>query len=102
PTAPPETYPLSLHDALPISDDRRELAGRHAERQVAQRPARCGGRGFFVGGLVRLGRRGRLGRDHLDRDRDRRWESLREPGRADQDRKSTRLNSSHLVISYAV
>src|SRR5256885_1805714 len=32
----------------------------------------------------------------------RRWKSRRRPCRAGRDRKSTRLNSSHLVISYAV
>src|SRR5205807_4001957 len=31
-----------------------------------------------------------------------RWRCRRRGGRARQDRKSTRLNSSHLVISYAV
>src|SRR5438132_10067498 len=55
-------YPLSLHDALPISSllDRRPHGGRRtAARQAGERRAR-------------------------------------------PDRKSTRLNSSHTVISYAV
>src|SRR5215831_12408539 len=58
-TATTEIYTLSLHDALPISQDHRADAGRR-----------------------------------------------RAPGRAQgarhRDRKSTRLNSSHLGISYAV
>src|SRR5438034_8157032 len=57
-----EIYTLSLHDALPISRDRRRARHR-----------------FHVG-------------DPITPDVD--------PGRGD--RKSTRLNSSHTVISYAV
>src|SRR5262245_62645046 len=60
----PEIYPLSLHDALPISRATPAGAGQ------ARRPA---------GGARRPGGPG-------------------PPG----DRKSTRLNSSHLGISYAV
>src|SRR5256885_11625493 len=62
-TATTEIYTLSLHDALPISEDRHRdliahipfMPGRENKNQVRQK-----------------------------------------------DRKSTRLNSSHLVISYAV
>src|SRR2546426_10070977 len=73
-TATTEIYTLSLHDALPISVLSRPPADRHSSR----RP-----------------RRGRL----------RRHRPL--AGRVPRiprtpDRKSTRLNSSHLVISYAV
>src|SRR2546430_10795814 len=64
-TATTEIYTLSLHDALPISDDGRD--GRS--------PGAGGGRGDALG-------RGKSGRA--------------------QDRKSTRLNSSHSQISYAV
>src|SRR5215216_7400831 len=60
-----EIYTLSLHDALPIGDIRRELA----------RPQpRCS---FEAKGAVSA-------------------------GRPVADRKSTRLNSSHQIISYAV
>src|SRR2546426_6493902 len=61
-TATTEIYTLSLHDALPISDEENDDA------QENQQHRRIGD--------VRL--------------------------REDRDRKSTRLNSSHLVISYAV
>src|SRR3712207_6880388 len=78
-TAPTEIYTLPLHDALPIShgDGVRRGAGgrRHVSRHDLQGPRRAG-----------------------DRPR------LRTPG-ADAgpaDRKSTRLNSSHANISYAV
>src|SRR5207244_12958663 len=88
-TTPPAIYTLSLHDALPISHHR-----------VGAQPEDLG---------VRL------------RDRCERWEGQHAPGTvrprtraqaaprllhvsagADQDRKSTRLNSSHQIISYAV
>src|SRR5262245_63128440 len=73
-TAPTEIYTLSLHDALPIS-----LGGGD------------------VG--LKLDRVGAGIRDGVD-------ERVREAEtavvRQGQDRKSTRLNSSHLGISYAV
>src|SRR5206468_11037580 len=60
--APPQTYTLSLHDALPISS--RRAPARASRRGAAGRAACLRGRGT--------------------------------------DRKSTRLNSSHDQISYAV
>src|SRR2546422_2155587 len=71
-TATTEIYTLSLHDALPIS-------------------GKAGARSPAVGG-VRVGERARR--------RARRGECAAEPGT--RDRKSTRLNSSHGYISYAV
>src|SRR5256885_6914405 len=71
-TATTEIYTLSLHDALPISAF-AAARGADSDPCVARRPARL--------------RRGRHG--HRVR-------------RKSRDRKSTRLNSSHLVISYAV
>src|SRR5438132_6962414 len=79
--APTEIYTLSLHDALPIS---RGHAARPAGGELRVRvpvPRRLDG----IGGRRALqARRGLL-----------------HPGTA-ADRKSTRLNSSHTVISYAV
>src|SRR5438034_9425796 len=75
-----EIYTLSLHDALPISDRRGDvpclpgLPGRPAGL-LPGRPAPAPARPDLAGGAVRAGR---------------------------GDRKSTRLNSSHTVISYAV
>src|SRR5437588_12741242 len=71
-TATTEIYTLSLHDALPISC-------------CCRRCTPCSPTG-------RSGRR---------------WSGRGRPGcsskcRSDEDRKSTRLNSSHTVISYAV
>src|SRR5699024_12778485 len=78
-TPPTEIYTLSLHDALPISD------------QVGQ--GRRGRRGDLAGlddHGVAPGDRGDQRRQGQHRDRQA------------QDRKSTRLNSSHVSISYAV
>src|SRR2546426_9227137 len=85
-TATTEIYTLSLHDALPIL---RGSAPRGARALTRAGPAgythtkysvRAGGRSLYTG------------------------IEGREPGGwpRGRDRKSTRLNSSHLVISYAV
>src|SRR3989442_5629148 len=78
-TATTEIYTLSLHDALPISPGRRErLRCRRAFgrwQRGACRPAR-GSRSVPPARAAR--------------------------SRARADRKSTRLNSSHVRISYAV
>src|SRR3712207_8061078 len=76
-TGTTEIYPLSLHDALPI------YRRRHHHRRRELRRGRV--------------RQGRLRRHRAALRRDRRGQ--RGPGR---DRKSTRLNSSHANISYAV
>src|SRR5256885_13079550 len=79
-TATTEIYTLSLHDALPISLHSPRV-GRLGGRRERDR---------VLGGPVRY----RLGRRHVTG-------LLWQPGCV-LDRKSTRLNSSHLVISYAV
>src|SRR5437773_9299008 len=86
-TPPTQIYTLSLHDALPISHRLEELhveAIRERERwriPHVREPHRSDRGGL----LVRHRLRGQLG--------------LRGVGK---DRKSTRLNSSHITISYAV
>src|SRR5437667_3359948 len=76
-TATPEIYTLSLHDALPISQHPRVEA-----------PYQCRSR---FGEPRTQGRSGRAAR------------KLAQPCQArGPDRKSTRLNSSHITISYAV
>src|SRR2546430_12711176 len=72
-TATTEIYTLSLHDALPIWAGRTPLAGRQ-RHAFSQRASGCRAEHRAPG----------------------RWSALR------QDRKSTRLNSSHSQISYAV
>src|SRR2546426_2319970 len=81
-TATTEIYTLSLHDALPISHTSgtaRPVAppGRRSRDTRDSRPG------------ARPVRRGRCAAN-------------RALPRRSRDRKSTRLNSSHLVISYAV
>src|SRR5258707_9785458 len=73
-TATTEIYTLSLHDALPISTWRRRLAPVLHLHQT---------------------RRIALRFDQAQRD-------LRQAAGEERDRKSTRLNSSHANISYAV
>src|SRR5256885_15933682 len=73
-TATTEIYTLSLHDALPIS----------ISRTIERERVIC---------TQRLHRRRALGCNHVATNRGRTTTT---------DRKSTRLNSSHLVISYAV
>src|SRR5207248_10083404 len=71
-TSPTEIYTLSLHDALPIFHERRGADVFHAPEEVRHRGL----------GVLRP-----------------RIAESREPR---VDRKSTRLNSSHRTISYAV
>src|SRR3712207_7631478 len=84
-TATTEIYTLSLHDALPI------FGARRAQRAAADR------------GLPPAGSAAGPGRPGADRRRPRVADA---PGAGDAgpcpDRKSTRLNSSHANISYAV
>src|SRR5256885_11129080 len=83
-TATTEIYTLSLHDALPISCAASDDRGRRDRAPARQARARAG-RKPVPAALAGHPRRGPL---------------LRRP--VPVDRKSTRLNSSHLVISYAV
>src|SRR5436190_17057562 len=76
-----EIYTLSLHDALPISRRARGLRVRPGRPRRPRPRARAGP----AAAAVRVRPRGLL-----------------HDARARQDRKSTRLNSSHTVISYAV
>src|SRR5690348_17878266 len=83
-TAPTEIYTLSLHDALPILDGVNRIAAR--------RQLRLG----VVNGEDQLARQvRRLGNAEAG-------DVIHSVGAAFTDRKSTRLNSSHPSISYAV
>src|SRR2546429_6463958 len=85
-TATTEIYTLSLHDALPIfSLDGARDAGAHGERRARGVDDRVN---LPVGDVAALDRDGRVA-------------DLELHGLA-PDRKSTRLNSSHGYISYAV
>src|SRR5690606_41945567 len=92
PRPPSAPYPLSLHDALPISRALVEpaLRLRAAARSLLHR--------LFDHAAEEEPRRARA-RARQERT------GVRQPGRAScahEDRKSTRLNSSHVKISYAV
>src|SRR2546427_8338565 len=85
-TATTEIYTLSLHDALPISVPRHGTPHRKPELAVGV----SGDRREQPLGPARRGRGAPHGRGVRVRDG------------ATRDRKSTRLNSSHSQISYAV
>src|SRR5438034_4292185 len=78
-TAPTEIYTLSLHDALPIWRPSARAPLQHRRRRRAERAARA-----------------------MPRRASPRRREDPVPARRRRDRKSTRLNSSHTVISYAV
>src|SRR2546426_595949 len=92
-TATTEIYTLSLHDALPISH-REGLRKQRRAARARPRGAQPASPGFHTGcTLARCWRR--LGTSRVRTGTDDPWAVRR-------NRKSTRLNSSHLVISYAV
>src|SRR5262245_62987734 len=93
PTPTAAIHTLSLHDALPISlqadgafDGCRGMGGEQREDDQQEDEQ------------ARTRSHGRLSFRHVPR----RALSRQEPGPPRPDRKSTRLNSSHLGISYAV
>src|SRR2546422_4829295 len=75
-TATTEIYTLSLHDALPIYRGDRRIAREQMHDRVRE--------------------------DHEDQPRNAEEHHVVEGCAPDRDRKSTRLNSSHGYISYAV
>src|SRR5205807_9216457 len=88
--SPPTAHTLSLHDALPIY--RLKLLAVVGDAAAGAAEGEGGADHHRVADLA--GDRQRL----IEAARDLRLRS----GEPDLDRKSTRLNSSHLVISYAV
>src|SRR5690606_41714972 len=93
-TATPEDYPLSLHDALPICRQRRQ---RLQQLLIVVQPARleeAAGQGFQPLLQARHLRPDLAGK--------RKGQQRHEAVGFHLDRKSTRLNSSHVKISYAV
>src|SRR5205807_10610076 len=99
---PPPLSPLSLHDALPISLPQLAAEGRGPFDLVfidADKP----GYPDYLTWALKLSRRGSL----ILADNVVRKGAVIDAASSDAnvqgvDRKSTRLNSSHLVISYAV
>src|SRR5439155_15252988 len=91
-TATTEIYTLSLHDALPISAERRE-------QLLVDEPAVDVAAG--LGTARHTEDLGLAARAADDRDVERAAAYV-DGERHSRDRKSTRLNSSHVAISYAV
>src|SRR5207245_7482810 len=90
-TRPPtQSYPLSLHDALPIFGVQRR------KRSLSQRGQLCTDRSQPRVEVEHAEIRRPVGRDAAARIRPRIRRAV------ERDRKSTRLNSSHGSISYAV
>src|SRR5207253_10239464 len=95
--SPTQIYPLSLHDALPISE---EFEKRIAWLQPYHRPIICTeymarGNGSTFQGSLPIARKYQVAAIN--------WGLV--AGKTQTylpDRKSTRLNSSHVAISYAV
>src|SRR3712207_8283908 len=92
-TATTEIYTLSLHDALPICGRRQEALQRVRAHLLV----------LYLLGTMLYARRHRKDADRLLKPRALVENGPGGGGRAvDADRKSTRLNSSHANISYAV
>src|SRR5205807_5292410 len=86
---------LSLHDALPILADREHTECARDDMSERADPERAASRAKQIERSARHPGE----RDAGPRDPEHRWRDRLVRG---EDRKSTRLNSSHLVISYAV
>src|SRR5207253_9836781 len=99
PTSTTHTYTLSLHDALPISDPCAKVKRIREIGRSADIPVRCNSRTNIR--FRKTPRPGWLSPVAADR-------NVRAPTEdflalaLHADRKSTRLNSSHVAISYAV
>src|SRR5207248_7810420 len=101
-TPPPLISPLSLHDALPICPVCSDPVARLARGGSVHGAAGSGRPGALAGlalsGAGPSGAGGRSNRPLPAARRGGRGDWAPDPG----DRKSTRLNSSHRTISYAV
>src|SRR5690606_41672373 len=94
-TATPQSYTLSLHDALPIWS-------RSGRRPEERRSPGFHRRQDDRGGHARSARRARARGDRQARREFEGAVALYPRWQGKEDRKSTRLNSSHVKISYAV
>src|SRR5205814_4827205 len=102
PTPSPAIYTLSLHDALPISKNSRESLPQNSDRGTERKIQMYFGSKIF---RCRPERNAAPAIERVALDRPP-AQILSGPAfddfRVPLDRKSTRLNSSHLGISYAV
>src|SRR3712207_6900401 len=91
-TATTEIYTLSLHDALPISRCSENRGGLMAEQRRSTLPQRPKGKSAQERSAEFDEKQAQLKAEAAERRK----------AAAEKDRKSTRLNSSHANISYAV
>src|SRR5207253_4617034 len=100
--ATPEFSTLSLHDALPICAHEGVERRRRVGAQARERRRRLG-RDLVQGAHEAVAGERVLAGDAAEQDRAQRVDvgPGADPGRVAADRKSTRLNSSHVAISYA-
>src|SRR5207253_9696935 len=92
-----ETYTLSLHDALPIlTEERRKEMVKHLHKVLEE--DRTAVRNIRRDGNEAIKKA--MKDKKISEDDEKR--SLEEIQKLTEDRKSTRLNSSHVAISYAV
>src|SRR5207249_6236762 len=97
----PREFPASPYTTLFRSRGGEAVGGQADECQdLARSPAR--GRLVVAACRAEVGRDGDVLEDRELAERPRDLERPRDPPMADRDRKSTRLNSSHVSISYAV
>src|SRR5690606_41944069 len=101
-TAPNEPYPLSLHAALPISAlDEAKANLAYAKAALVEAEAN-----YQIGMNVRKANPAAISEQELNQRLGARDEAAASVQQAEasieRDRKSTRLNSSHVKISYAV
>src|SRR5207253_9326240 len=97
--APNEISPLSLHDALPILFCKHAIAARLASEQGETKGVarRVDNLVAVFAALCIFFHRFALGAVVINHERQRALQAFQT-----RDRKSTRLNSSHVAISYAV
>src|SRR5207253_11514863 len=100
-TAPTDTYPLSLHDALPISSacpsstpaSQRQVTNGPRKPTTPNHSAASNPKSSSSISPTKTSRHGTAPATIA---------TLPSPSNRATDRKSTRLNSSHVAISYAV
>src|SRR5690606_41252603 len=98
---PTSIYPLSLHDALPIYDRTRQFVGQEINANHL-RPVPEGSTVTGTARPVHIGRSSQVWNIEIRNERGQLVCVSRLTMAAVPDRKSTRLNSSHVKISYAV
>src|SRR5690606_40804539 len=98
----PDPYPPSLHDALPILATLGPRSLRLQQLDRTEGSSRVLHELRETLALKKLDEKGTSGSEDLGGEQQRLLGKAHAAGLIDRDRKSTRLNSSHVKISYAV